>query len=126
MSTAMRRSIAAAATVVVAAGTGIVTNVATDSPSAGWWVALGVLVVLGGILQVYLTTSSGGPVPVTASGPGSIAIGGKATGALKTKVRGASTAASGPAPAPGGVSATGAGTIAVGEGAEGPVETDVT
>ncbi|MFI5531880.1 hypothetical protein ACIA8O_25445 [Kitasatospora sp. NPDC051853] len=127
MSTVVRRSIAAAATVVVAAATGVATNVATDDAGTGWWVALGMLVVLGVALQVYLTVSSsdGGGTDVTAAGAGSVAIGGSLRGSVKTKASGASGSA-GAAPAQGGITAAGPGSVAVGKDVDGPIETDVT
>ncbi|GAA1963368.1 hypothetical protein GCM10009738_43450 [Kitasatospora viridis] len=126
----VRRSIAAAAAVVIAAVTGLATNLATDSSGWGWWTGLAVLVLLGAGLQVYLTWSSSdaGGSTVTAAGPGSIAVGGSARGGLRTKVAaGAASAAHAVAPAPqGGVTAAGPGAVAVGGDADGPIDTEIT
>ena len=49
------RAVAAGASVVVAAVVGVVTTFATQHPSRGLWASLGVLVVLGAVLQALVT-----------------------------------------------------------------------
>ena len=51
----MWRAVAAGVSVVVAAVSGVVTAIATTHPSRGLWVALGVLVILGALLQAAIT-----------------------------------------------------------------------
>ena len=51
----MLRAAAAAASVIVAAVAGVVTTYATQHSSFGLWAALGVLVILGAILQALVT-----------------------------------------------------------------------
>jgi hypothetical protein len=71
---------------VVAAGTGVATNVFTDGWKWPWGVALGVFVLAGIGLQL-LPAAAGSPV-VRASGAGSVAVGGSVHGSVTTNVRG--------------------------------------
>jgi len=95
----MWRSVAAGVTVVVAAASGVVTALVTTHPSGGLWVALGVVVIVGAVLQAAVTYSehrkplrvvaedlSGRPVPpsAVASGEGAIAAGGDIPGIAST------------------------------------------
>jgi hypothetical protein len=58
MSTDGKRAIAGAGTVIVAAASNIATGVVTQHWALAWWIATGVLVLLGGGLQAWLTFSS--------------------------------------------------------------------
>ena len=51
----MWRAVAAGVTVVVAAASGVITVVVTTHPSRGLWVALGVMVIMGAVLQAAVT-----------------------------------------------------------------------
>jgi hypothetical protein len=84
----MWRAVAAGTAVVVAAASGIITALVTGHPNWGLWVALGVLVVVGAALQVAVTAwkrLSASRNEVTASGLGSVAIGGDITGRVHTR-----------------------------------------
>ena len=120
----MWRALAAGMSVVVAGAVGVVTALVTAHPSAGLWVALGVLLVVGGVLQVLVVARDRrSSRAVTASGAGAVAVGGSA-GQIRTRVRGDP----GPAGRPDGdgVAAAGPGSVAVGGDAAGPVSTEVT
>jgi hypothetical protein len=114
--------LAAGVSVVVAGAGGVVTSLVTARPSAGLWVALGVLVVGGGVLQAVVMGRERGSGRVTASGAGSVAVGGS-VGEVRTRVQGMSA---GPA-APGGdgVTASGPGAVAVGGEVTGSVSAEV-
>jgi hypothetical protein len=113
-------------TVFLAALSGIVTNYATDKQSSGWWVALGVLVFVGAIVQIALSRISN-PTPnetIKASGDGAVAIGGSSHGPIKTKVSGRTGSPNThPDDTPG---ATGAGSVVVRGNTNAAIETDVT
>jgi hypothetical protein len=51
----VRRAVAAGVSVIVAAVTGVVTALVTSHPSLGLWVALGLAVIVGAILQAVVT-----------------------------------------------------------------------
>jgi hypothetical protein len=120
----MWRAMAAGISVVVAGTVGVVTALVTAHPSAGLWVALGVLLVVGGILQVLVVTGDRrSSRAVTASGAGAVAVGGSA-GQIRTRVRGELGPAGGPDGD--GVAAAGTGSVAVGGDAVGTVSTEVT
>jgi hypothetical protein len=123
-STVMWRAVAAGVSVVVAGAGGVVTALVTAHPSAGLWVALSVLLVVGGILQVVVSAGDRrSSRAVTASGAGAVAVGGSA-GTIRTRVHGEH----GPAGKPDGdgVAAAGPGSVAVGGDAAGPVSTEIT
>lgn len=126
MTAMVRRSIAAATTVVIAALTGLATNLATDSAGWGWWTGLAVLVLLGAGLQVYLTWSSpdSNSLAVTAAGPGSIAVGGSARRRLHTRVTPGTMPTAHTLPHSG-ITAAGPGAVAVGHDADGPIDTEI-
>jgi len=120
----MLRAAAAGVSFVLAAASGVVTALVTAHSSRGLWVALGVLVLVGAALQVAVTKNErGAPGRVSASGPGSVAVGSSA-GQISTRV----TGGRGPAVTPGGdgVTASGPGAVGVGGDATGPVSTEVT
>lgn len=119
----MLRAVAAGGSFVLAAASGVVTALATAHSSPGVWVALGVLVVVGGVLQAAVTInerrSSG---RVAAAGAGAVAVGGSAN-KISTHVTGSSTPAV--TPSGEGVTASGPGAVSVGGDVSGPVSTDV-
>lgn len=120
----MWRAVAAGVSVVVAGASGVVTGLVTAHPSAGLWVALSVLLVVGGVLQVVVSRGDrDSSRAVMASGSGAVAVRGSA-GKIRTNVRGRLSAA--PQPDGDGVAATGPGSVAVGGDATGPVSTDIT
>jgi len=83
----MWRAITAGVSVVVAAAVGVVTTLVTQHSSWGLWVALGVLVILGAVLQAAVTgRDRAQSSKVLASGSGAMAIGGS-VGEIHTKVR---------------------------------------
>ena len=88
-----RRGLATAFSVVAAAGAGVVTNIATNEAAWGWWAGLGVLVIVGVGLQVYLNAAPAhrAPGPVIAHGAGSVAVGGTSRGPISTKAVGHSS-----------------------------------
>ncbi|MBO1413443.1 hypothetical protein [Streptomyces sp. FH025] len=127
-----KRAIATGVAAVVSTATGLIINVVTDNGSLAWWVALGAFVVLGAVLQVLIGRWESDSGTVSASGPGSVAVGGSSHGAIRTKVRGTT------APPPGGggsgtsgtfgtsgTNAGGAGAVVVQGDAHAPIETDV-
>jgi hypothetical protein len=61
MGTGGKRAIAGAGTVVLAAASNIATGVVTQHWALAWWIATGVLVLLGGGLQAWLTVSDAAP-----------------------------------------------------------------
>lgn len=119
----MWRAVAAGVSVVVAGASGVVTALVTAHPSAGLWVALSVLLVVGGVLQVVVVAGDRrSSRAVTASGAGAVAVGGSAR-QIRTRVRGGLGSAG--VPDGDGVTAAGPGSVAVG-GEAGPVSTEVT
>jgi hypothetical protein len=122
----MWRAVATGISVIVAAVSGVVTALVTAHPSRGLWVALGVAVAVGAVLQAVVAYGERRQQRrVDASGAGAVAIGGSARGEIRTQVHGG--------PVPGavagdhdGVSASGPGAVGVGDDAAGPVSTDVT
>lgn len=120
----MLRVAAAGVSFVLAAVIGVVTALVTAHPSRGLWVALGVLVVIGAVLQGAVTmTERRKTGRVTAAGAGSVAVGGSA-GMITTRV----TGSHGPARVQGeeGVTASGPGAVGVAGDVTGPVSTEVT
>jgi len=116
----MWRAVAAAVAFAAAAGSGVLAAVVAGDKSLGWWVALGVLVTLGAILQGVVTVTE----PrrrVVASGAGAVAIGGSAA-TVQTRVRGVSGASSAAA---GDVVASAPGAVSIGGDVSGPVTSDV-
>lgn len=108
----MGRAIAGGVSVVVAAGVGVVTALVTAHPSTGLWVALGVLAIVGAVLQVVVIgRERGSPHRIIATGPGAIAVGGSAR-KIRTRVRGKAMPSD--RPEGDGVAATGAGAVSVG------------
>ncbi|WKD35997.1 hypothetical protein [Streptomyces xanthophaeus] len=123
MSGAMRaRAWAAAGSVVVAALSALVTNLVTDSPSPKWWVFWAVLLVLGIALQIRV---SAGSEPVTASGAGSVAVRGRVSGNVSTRVRGTAVQGAPPPPPGDGVAAVAPGAVAADGEVGGDISTDV-
>jgi hypothetical protein len=119
----MWRAVAGGVSVIVAAASGVVTALVTTHPSRGLWVALGVVVIVGAVLQGAVTYGDRRKAGrVSAPGAGAVAVGGSA-GEIRTKVHGSY----GPPAVQGqdGVTASGPGAVAVG-GDAGPVSTDVT
>jgi len=123
VSAAMNRGLVAGASVVIAAAIGVVTNIATDRPGLAWWVSLGALLVIGVGAQVWLTSSEGRQGNVTASGAGSVAVGGTTYEAVRTHTRG-STQSGSPISTRDAITATGIGSIAIGGDARGELTTD--
>ena len=77
----MWRAVAAGVSVVVAGVGGVVTALATAHPSTGLWVALSVLLVVGGVLQVVVAAGDRrSSRAATASGAGAVAVGGLCRG----------------------------------------------
>lgn len=116
------RVLSAGASVVVAGLSALVTNVVTAEPSPKWWVFWGVLLVMGVVLQVWVSATGG---PVTASGAGSIAVRGRVSGAVSTRVRGVGVQVNPPAASAGGVAAVAPGAVAADGEIDGPISTDV-
>jgi hypothetical protein len=118
----MGRGIAAGLTFLLAAAAGVLAAVLAAKPSAGLWVALGVLVVAGAVLQGALAVAERrSKRMVLASGPGAVAIGGSA-GEVHTSVHGARGVAVADAAE---VAASAPGAVSVGGDAAGPVVTEV-
>jgi len=118
------RAAVAAVSFVLAAASGVVTALVTAHSSRGLWAALGVLVVVGAVLQAAVTMNERRtPGRVTASGAGSVGVGGSAS-TITTRVTGTHE----PTGAPGenGVTASGTGAVGVGGDVTGPVSTQVT
>jgi hypothetical protein len=108
---------------VLAAACGVVTALVTAHSSPGLWAALGVLVVVGAVLQVAVTVNERREGErVTASGAGSVAVGGSA-GAITTRVTGSHKP--GVTSGDEGVTASGPGAVGVGGDVTGPVSTEV-
>jgi hypothetical protein len=124
----MVRAIAAGAAFVAAAVIGVITVLVAARPSLGLWVALGAVVVVGGVLQGAVSAAdrrSGRRV--RASGDGAVAIGGNA-GEVRTKVRGPGRATPPSAKMAGDeedVAAPGRGAVGIGGNADGLIATDV-
>ncbi len=121
----MWRAVAAGISVIVATASGVVTALATTHPSQGLWAALAVVVIVGAVLQAVVTYGDRRRAGrVSASGAGSVAVGGSA-GEIRTRMRGnyGSPAASDDQD---GVTASGPGAVGIGGDARGPVSTDVT
>jgi hypothetical protein len=119
----MWRAVAAGVSVAAGAGSGVVASLVTAHPAWGLWTAVVVLVAIGGALQAVVTFSerksrSG----VTASGAGSVAVGGSAS-EIRTRVQGSYQPVAGTSAD--GVVASGAGAVGVGGDMSGPVSTDV-
>lgn len=121
MASGAMRAVAAGATVVVAAASGVVTNIATQEASWAWWVGLGALVIVGVLLQLLIGLLDADR-KVTASGAGAVAVGGSARKKITTRVKGVGAAGSSRA---GGVSASGAGSVTVGQDSEGEISTEI-
>jgi hypothetical protein len=121
----MWRAVAAGVSVVVAGASGVVTALVTAHSSTGLWAALGVLLVVGAILQVVAVAGDRRSSRVTASAAGAVAVGGSA-GQIRTRVRGSFGPAGRPDGDGDGVAAAGPGSVAVGGDATGPVSTEIT
>jgi hypothetical protein len=120
------RAVAAGVAVIVAAASGVVTGLVTTRPSRGLWVALGVAVLMGALLQAALTFGEGRKVRrAVASGAGAVAVGGSARGEIRTRVRGRHVPPS-VTDDHDGLIASGPGAVAIGGDAARPVSTDVT
>jgi hypothetical protein len=59
MTTARKRAIAGAGTVILAGAVNVATGVVTQHWALAWWITTAVLVLLGGGLQAWLTASDG-------------------------------------------------------------------
>jgi hypothetical protein len=114
MTRTVKRGAAAAAAVVVAVLTGIVTNLATERWTWVYGTALAALTVTGIALQIMISRSpdSSGS-QVTASGSGSVAIGGSASGRISTRSTTPAAPAGKQIPSQG-VQASAPGSVAVG------------
>jgi hypothetical protein len=106
----------------VAAISGILAAVGAGNKSTGWWVALGVLVFVGAILQGIVTIVEPKRRTV-AAGPGSVAIGGNSSAAVQTRVHGT---VGGEAKLEGDTVALAPGAVSISGDSSGPVTTDVT
>src|SRR6266851_3582598 len=118
----MGRALAAGTVFLAAAASGVLSALASADPSLGLWVALGVLIVVGAVLQGIV--SAGGRRSrhrVLASGAGAVAVGGS-TAEVRTRVQeGLGT----PVVADTGeITASGPGAVSIGGDAKGPVTTD--
>lgn len=119
----MGHAVAAAAAFVAACVSGVVAAFVAARPLPGLWVALGVSVVVGAVLQGAVTASerrrrSG----VLAAGPGAVAVGGSA-GEIRTRAQGVNyceTVSERPD-----ITASGPGSVSVGGDINGPVVTEV-
>ena len=121
----MRRAVMVGVSVLLASVSGVVTALVSAHPSTGLWVALGVVVVVGALLQAAITYSEGSERRgVRASGAGAVAIGGSAQGEIRTRVTGGGLER-GPEGAENGVTASGPGAVSIGGQVAGPVSTDV-
>jgi hypothetical protein len=122
----MWRAVLAGASLIVASVGGIVTALVTAHPSRGLWVALGLLVVVGAVLQAALTYDERRRHnQVKASGAGAVAVGGSARGEIRTKVTGHHIRPEVPAEQDG-VTASGSGAVGIGSDAAAPISTEVT
>lgn len=111
---------------IAAAATGVVTALVTAHPSRGLWVALGVVVIVGAVLQAAVTYSEHKrPRRVEASGAGAAAVGGSAQQEIRTRVHGKRTSRAVP-DGRDGVIASGPGSVGVGGDAAGRISTEVT
>lgn len=84
-----KRGAAAAATVVLAAAVNVATGMLTRHWALAWWVATAVFVVVGAVLQVWLTLADRRAVPPTdASSAGgaarSVTVQGELSGIIST------------------------------------------
>jgi hypothetical protein len=113
--------------VVIAAGVGVVTNIATDQAAWGWWTALTVLVALGAGLQLYLNAVSppGDDRAVRAQGAGSVAVGGSTQGPISTQATGYSSNSGQRDLQQSGTVAAGPGAVAIGGDAGDSINTNV-
>jgi hypothetical protein len=123
MASRWTRALGAGASVVIAAATGLVTNIVTEKPLWGWCIGLGALIIIGVAVQVWLSLGQSSAMQVNATGAGSVAIAGSAKGAVRTHVSGSAQDPS-TAKAEQGILAHGPGSVAIG-GDAGTVETDV-
>ncbi|RAY12839.1 hypothetical protein DPM19_22740 [Actinomadura craniellae] len=82
MSRGTARALAAAGTVAVAALVNVATGVLTQHWTAAWGAAAGVLVLLGGGLQAWLTVSERGPAGAQRS------AGNRVGGSIRQTMRG--------------------------------------
>jgi hypothetical protein len=110
---------------VAAAASGLVTALVTQRPSPAWWVALGVLVVIGGVLQVLIMIAPRHSPTAAAKGAGAVAVAGNVTGEIRTRVHGMG-GSSHATPGGDGVVALGPGAVGVGGNVSSPISTDVT
>lgn len=119
------RAAAAGTSVIVAAASGMVTALITTHASRGLWIGLIVLVVVGAILQGAVTAGERrSSRRVVASGAGAVAVGGSASGEIRTHVHNSY----GPAAVVGmdGVTASAPGSVSVGGDVSAPVSTELT
>jgi hypothetical protein len=118
------RPLAAGAAFLAAAGSGVLSALVTADSSLGLWIALGVLIATGAVLQGLVTAAERRTRPhVLASGPGAVAVGGSA-GEVGTRVKGGFGSPTRADAAD--INASGPGAVSIGGDATGPVTTDVT
>lgn len=121
----MWRAAAAGVAFVLAAASGLVTALVTQHSSRGWWVALAVLVLVGGVLQAVASFVPRRSSAAAATGAGAVAVAGDVKAEIRTRVRGA-VGSSQDIPSSDGVTATGPGAVSVGGEVSSPISTDVT
>jgi hypothetical protein len=120
----MGRPLAAGAAFLAAAGSGVLSALVTADNSLGLWIALGVLIAAGAVLQGLVTAAERRSRPrVLASGPGAVAVGGSA-GKVGTRVLGGFGPPTRADAAD--INASGPGAVSIGGDATGSVTTDVT
>jgi hypothetical protein len=118
------RATAAGVAFGLAAVSGVVAAFVVEDASDGLWIALGALIVVGALLQGWVTFAEREARPkVVASGAAAVSIGGTAHADVTTMAEGGDRAAQS---AGGDVSATAPGAVSIGEDAWGHVSTQST
>ncbi|GAA1520216.1 hypothetical protein GCM10009677_61830 [Sphaerisporangium rubeum] len=64
MSIKVRRGVAAAGTVAIAAAVNVATGMLTQQWDLAWWIAIAALVVIGGVIQAWLTIAEPTSPPI--------------------------------------------------------------
>lgn len=104
----MRRAAAAGIAFALAAVSSVASAFVTTRPSAGLWVGIAVLIILGSFLQGVVTVSDRKGRRVAATGPAAVSIGGSAhdvaTRVIRNHESGSNSSADIAATAPGAVS----------------------
>lgn len=88
MSMSGRRVIAAAIATACGGASAVVTNVLTDRWGMVWWVAFGVLLVVGVGAQLLVTAPADAVASTAASGDGSVIVMHDNAGTISTTVHG--------------------------------------